>query len=73
MKSGEHFKLIRFALVVQRTERKFPELEIGVQFLSGAQNEVSHFGVLYLVQRNRTGRGRETVVSRGGNTKTEGF
>ena len=36
---------------------------IGVRFLSGAQNKVSLLGIFYFVLRNRTGRGRETVVS----------
>ena len=39
MKSSKPFKIDSIeALVVQRTERKFPELKIGVQFLSGALN-----------------------------------
>ena len=39
MKSSKPFKIDPIvALVVQRIERKFPELKIGVRFLSGAQN-----------------------------------
>ena len=53
--------------------REFPVREITCGRVPAFEQRVSTFKQLTFFENAGTGRGRETKVSRGGNTKTEGF